>query len=603
MTKLDNIQALTDRGCRIFPIAKGEAKSKSDQRIKTATTDRERINRYFSTHPDSNYAIACGGDGNIVVLVVQGLESLSGLLDQAKAHAITSNGKTVTASKTVTAIDDETKEFHFYFKATGRVVPLGEITIMNGVKLLGHGACVFGPGSATANARVRFMPNRGPNEVDIADLPEWLLSKAFGNPQAVDAEIRRLAGMDKLAYELEREEAAKRLRLRMAILDDQVEKVRAHAQTSAVPDPEPWPDAVDGAKLLDGLTKAIQRHVILKKSEAQAIALWVVHTHALDAFGISPRLAVKSPVKQCGKSTLLDVLSCLVRNPITTANITAPALFRVIDQDTPTVLIDEADTFLTKDDVLRGILNSGHRRNTAFVVRTDGENLQPRRFSTWAPVAIACIGVLPETLEDRSIQVTLRRRLPNEHVEPFRYDQTNRYLDLSRMTARWSADHMQQLKAADPKVPAGIANREADNWRPLWAIADAAGDDWPKRSRQIAEAMVRSNRKSEQSIKTSLLRDIRTIFAALGIERMSSAQLVSELVKFEGHLWSEWRGNQPITQNAAARLLAGFGIAPIEMRMHEKVLRGYNREQFADAFARYLQDAPIHPAVTSQVMV
>ena len=92
-------------------------------------------------------------------------------------------------------------------------------------------------------------------------------------------------------------------------------------------------------------------------------------------------------------------------------------------------------------------------------------------------------------------------------------------------------------------------------------------------------------------------------FAALGIERMSSAQLVSELVKFEGHLWSEWRGNQPITQNAVARILAAFEIAPTEMRIYGKVLRGYNRVQFADAFARYLQDASIHPVVTSQLMV
>ena len=599
MTKLDNIYALTNLGCRIFPIVTGQAKPKSDH-IKTATTDRDKINRYFSTHPDSGYAIACGGD--IAVLVVQGLESLSALLDQAKAH-VTSNGEAFTAVRTVTAVDTKTKEFHFYFRATGCAVPPGATTIMNGVKLLGHGAWVFGPDSNTANARVRFMPNRGPNEVDIVDLPEWLLSKAFDNPQAVDAEIKRLAGLDELAYEREREESAKRLRLRMAVLDDQVEKARAKAKTSAVPDPEPWPEPVDGAELLNGLTEAIQRHVVLKKGEAQAIALWVVHTHALDAFDISPRLAVKSPVKQCGKSTLLDVLSCVARDPITAANITAAALFRVIDQDTPTVLIDEADTFLIKDDALRGILNSGHRRNTAFVMRADGENLQPRRFSTWAPVAIACIGVLPETLEDRSIQVTLRRRLPSENIEPFRNDQTNRYLDLSRMAARWSADHMQQLKAADPKVPAGIANREADNWRPLWAIADAAGGDWPKRSRQIAEAMVKSDRKSDQSINASLLRDISTIFAALGIERMSSAQLVSELVKFEGHLWSEWRGNQPITQNAVARILAAFGIAPTEMRIYGKVLRGYNRVQFADAFARYLQDASIHPVVTSQLMV
>jgi Protein of unknown function (DUF3631)/Bifunctional DNA primase/polymerase, N-terminal len=485
MEKMQGVELMARQRCKIFPIREGEEESNPNRYLGQATTDIDKLRRYYLVHRNSNFAVVCGGE--IAALFVQGRDAWSRLQERI-------NGR-LKGLRTITTGCGNDR--YFYFKAADCTVPTGKTQIVAGVTLLGAGQFVLCPGSVTLAGEYGFARNRRADQLGLVDLPEWLLRCTFGTKEAIDAEIKRLAGLSILDYERERNDAAQRLNFRKSALDALVEETRARPQVATSRELKPWPEPVDGVRLLSGLYKMIRRHVVLKKEEAAASALWVVHTHALEAFDISPRLAVKSPVKQCGKSTLLDVLSCLVRNPITIANITAPALFRVIDQDTPTVLIDEADTFLTKNDVLRGILNSGHRRNTAFVMRADGENLQPRRFSTWAPVAIACIGVLPETLEDRSIQVTLRRRLPSENIEPFRNDQTNRYLDLSRMAARWSADHMQQLKAADPKVPAGIANREADNWRPLWAIADAAGGDWPKRSRQIAEAMVKSDRKSD----------------------------------------------------------------------------------------------------------
>jgi hypothetical protein len=51
------------------------------------------------------------------------------------------------------------------------------------------------------------------------------------------------------------------------------------------------------------------------------------------------------------------------------ANISSPAFFRVIEEARPTLVIDEADTWLQGNDELRGILNSGYTRKTAFVVR------------------------------------------------------------------------------------------------------------------------------------------------------------------------------------------------------------------------------------------
>ena len=138
-------------------------------------------------------------------------------------------------------------------------------------------------------------------------------------------------------------------------------------------------------------------------------ALWVVHTYLLDCFGISPRLAITSPEKGCGKTTPLDVLSQLVWRPLPTANASAAAIFRVVELQRPTLLIDEADTFLPENEELRGILNSGHRQGGS-VIRTVGEEFEPRSFSTYSACAIALIGRLPATLADRSVPIELRRR-------------------------------------------------------------------------------------------------------------------------------------------------------------------------------------------------
>ena len=168
-----------------------------------------------------------------------------------------------------------------------------------------------------------------------------------------------------------------------------------------------------------------------------------------------------------------------------TANVSAAALFRVVEGYRPTLLVDEADTFLAESDDLRGVLNSGHRRGGS-VLRTVGDDHEPRAFATYAAVAIGIIGSLPDTLADRSIPVDLKRKLSSEVTESFRIDRVGHLEVLARKAARWAADNADAIAAADPDMPPGVHSRAADNWRPLFAIADAAGGEWPKRARAAA---------------------------------------------------------------------------------------------------------------------
>src|SRR5262245_61033718 len=230
--------------------------------------------------------------------------------------------------------------------------------------------------------------------------------------------LARLAMLSAFEYERLREAEARKLKVRPATLDKEVAKARA-IETAAAPevddflvDREPWPEPVDLADLLDRVTETFKSHMVLPAGAAEALALWVMHAHAHDCSMISPVLGITSPTPECGKTTLLSMLGALVPRALPASNITAAALFRAVEKWQPTLLIDEADTFLRSSDEMRGILNSGHQRVNAYVIRTTGDDHEPKRFRTWVPKAIALIGKLPATLTSRASSRRERQGTP-----------------------------------------------------------------------------------------------------------------------------------------------------------------------------------------------
>lgn len=363
--------------------------------------------------------------------------------------------------------------------------------------------------------------------------------------------------------------------------------------------PEPWPEAVEGSALLDQIAAAVRRYVVLTPPTVLAVALWAVHAHAFEASWFTPRLAITSPTKRCGKSLLLEILEFVVPKPLNVANVTAAAVFRGIEKYLPTLLIDEADTFLVDKDELGGILNSGHRRN-GQVLRTVGEKHEPKAFSTFAPVAIAMIGRLKDTLDDRSIPIRMRRKRPDERVERFRPDRAGHLEELGRKATRWALDHWDALKTADPEIPAALHDREQDNWRPLLAIADAAGADWPDLARRAAVALSTSAAPdSQEGGGALLLADLREIFNAEGAPALFTEDLLARLRKREDRPWGEWRNDKPLTFRQMAALLKPFEIRPAQIRIGRESSKGYKREAFEDAFSRYLP--PLDPKHPKQV--
>ena len=212
-------------------------------------------------------------------------------------------------------------------------------------------------------------------------------------PRTDTAVIGDLASLDTLEYELQRDTAAAGLGIRVPALDKLVKGWRAATEdaNAALPhwNVKPSAEPVDGAALLNNLRQVFRRYVVLPKGADIALPLWVLHAWTVDAGDISPLMVLVSPTKRCGKTSVLIVLYFLTPRSELSSNITAPALFRYIEDVRPTLLIDEADSFVKDNEELRGILNSGHTKAGANVIRNVDH--KPRRFSTWAPKAIATI--------------------------------------------------------------------------------------------------------------------------------------------------------------------------------------------------------------------
>ncbi len=349
------------------------------------------------------------------------------------------------------------------------------------------------------------------------------------------------------------------------------------------------------AELLAELVSLICRFVVMSKAQAVAWALWVAHTHGLDAADETPYLSITSPEKRSGKTRVLEVSEHIVARPWLTGRVSAAALVRKIDKVAPTFLLDESDAAFNGDEAyseaLRGILNTGHRRGgRASLCIGQGSSIDVHDFSTFCPKAIAGIGKLPDTVADRAIPIRLQRKERTEKVERFRARKAR--AETSPLLARlesWAAASVPALRGAEPALPEELSDRAQDGAEPLLAIADLAGGDWPKRAREALVELFTGDNPEDDSLGVRLLRDCRAVFDARPNEdKLSSADLCAELVKLEESPWLGLHKGKSLTVRDVARLLNPYGIAPRPVRLGEKTPRGYYRDFFEDAWSRYL---------------
>lgn len=354
---------------------------------------------------------------------------------------------------------------------------------------------------------------------------------------------------------------------------------------------------VDGAEILNDLHAAITRYVVLPSPEAaDAVVLWVAATHAQAAWAHAPRLVIRAPERRCGKSRLLDLVEATCHNPLITVNASPAAVYRSIGTDNPpTILLDEADTvFGSKagdgNEDLRGLLNAGHQRNRP-ALRWDHTTRSLETIPTFAMAALAGIGAMPDTIEDRAVIMRMRRRAPGEEVAPYRVRRDGPPLNaVSARLTGWLARHLDELEAAEPVMP--LEDRAADTWEPLVAVADLAGGDWPERVRHAAVVLLaEADDTNAGSERVRLLADCRAAFADL--DAIPTGTLLDRLKADPEAPWSSYGPNgSGLTAMKLGDLLREHDIRSRNIRFPQPTgqVKGYTRDDFTDAWSRYLPD-------------
>ncbi|GAA2377272.1 hypothetical protein Cme02nite_20900 [Catellatospora methionotrophica] len=348
---------------------------------------------------------------------------------------------------------------------------------------------------------------------------------------------------------------------------------------------------IDGAELLDRVHAMIVRYVILPCPEAaDAVTLWIAATHAQDAWAYAPRLVIRAPEKRCGKSRLLDVVEGASHNPLMTVNASPAAVYRSIGAGNAlTLLVDEADTIFGpkagENEDLRGLLNAGHQRGRP-AIRYDANTQRVETIETFCMAALAGIGQMPDTIEDRAVVVKMRRRAPGETVKPWRIKRDRpQMLKLSAELSAWLTPLLPELESAEPVMP--LEDRAADTWEPLIVIADAAGGTWRERARAASLVLTGEAEKNAiASDRVRLLTDCRTAFGT--DEALPTGMLIDRLKADQEAPWARHDGTG-LTPIKLAGLLREYDIRSDTIRFEQPIgqAKGYRAGDFWDSWNRY----------------
>ncbi len=345
-------------------------------------------------------------------------------------------------------------------------------------------------------------------------------------------------------------------------------------------------------ELVSDVMVFVRRYVVVSPDKLLVIALWILHTYCVERFEQTPYLSVTSPERQCGKSRLLEVLDLLVARPWQAVLPSEAVVYRNVDLNMPTLLLDEVDTIfnprsMDRYEGLRALLNAGHRRG-AKVPRCVGTSNKIVEFSVYCAKALAGIGTLPDTVADRAIPIRMERRTRAEPVEKLRRREAEpAAASLCERIAAWIGEHGEELASAAPPMPDELSDRMQDGCEPLIALADLLTCGAEARAALVA-LLTGERLDNQESMRLRLLADIRTVFDASQHRTIATTVLLQALCSLDGEApWASWYG-RGLEARDLASLLGQYGIRSKSVRLGEQVAKGFRRDDFHEPWQRYL---------------
>ncbi|KAB2905964.1 MAG: DUF3631 domain-containing protein, partial [Burkholderiaceae bacterium] len=359
----------------------------------------------------------------------------------------------------------------------------------------------------------------------------------------------------------------------------------------------PMMGVFDPDALMEEMIELIKNYVVLSDHSAVAVSLWCVLTWCYQHFARCPILLINAPEKECGKTQLLKIIGKMACRPLETANVTMAALFRMVNEYGPTVLIDEADTFMNGKSEMAGIINNGYESG-GYVMRmeTDAKGeMHCCAYGVYGPKALAGIALerhLPDATMSRGIQVPMKRKTKADTVQRLRLADPQRFASVRSGILRFVLDNQDALANTTLKLPEQLGDRQQDCWEPLLIIAHCLGPEWYAKAVEAALAIC-AETEPPKSSSNQLLEDVREVLQGYQGQYIPSAQLLEMLHAHPDMDWCRYNHGQPLTARQLAKFLAPYDIRSKTVRMgNSGTPKGYEVRQFQEAFDRYLPGLP-----------
>jgi hypothetical protein len=374
-----------------------------------------------------------------------------------------------------------------------------------------------------------------------------------------------------------------------------------------------------GSDVLDAIERFLSRFIVYPNVHARrAHVLWIAHTWLMDCWYYTPRLLFTSPEPNCGKGTAFRVTQHLVPHPETIGDMSVAAFYATIDEASerfgglPTILYDQIDTVFGPhagmgNAELRNLIDIGFDRSMTRRRKIGKESVRFSPFAAMAMTGAMSLYDVPSDIKSRSLVIRMQRRQPPERLGRRAKELENDAAPLRDLLQMW----VELIHAAAfeylPDIPDGVADRTADMWEPLLAVAELAGGHWVDDARVTAVTAVTALADvvapsrgvlllwAIEDVFDSLSRQPVTLFPELSPKDVVfTERLVGEL-KAADKMWAA------VTPIKLALQLSDYGIRPKTQRIGHQVAKGYRREYFTDAWASFPRphdDDPPPRAVT-----
>jgi len=418
------------------------------------------------------------------------------------------------------------------------------------------------------------------------------MNPTINNSETLDQVVERLAHLPILERYLIREPESEKLSISPAELEYFIKIKLNESTTEQETGNNGTPALMNPDDLAQCIKMIVNQYTVLEEEDSIAITLWIIFTWLHEHASFSPILNISSPEKRCGKTTVLTVLTKMCSQPMLASNISPAALYRVIEKDHPTLVIDEADTFVSNSSDLRGIINSGHSPESAYVIRCTGDSHDAVPFSTWCPKVFAGIGDLPETVMDRSIIIEMKRKLPSQKIDGIRRTDSHLFEAIQEQLALFSSSIADDFKGYTPDEISELNDRANNNWEPLLGIAYLLGDDWLEKA-NISALKLSVSQEDTLSSGEELLTDIYKVLLTFNSATVATKKLIAFLCEDDERPWEHWNKGSNITAAQLSKMLKPFHIKPSQFRAGNKQMRGYHCNDFSDAINRYVPQTSV----------